>query len=283
MTDKNILHHRLDKAHAIIAAPGLAQLKAEAAKTQSKMDWLKEQFKLNPTSTVQDAERGHAKSAQGRAADAVARMEADIRKARQEVAYVERLLNADGALVQGLEEWRTASAAHVTAAKASEAARDAVERIKLMLREEEGKSEAAKAAQRAALLVELGLSDKTDSTTAAAAAKSLIGSDARADALRSALPGAEARVLHADAAVTACDKATGQAEQSILQARQSIAERAQVIALDTCRAAVLAYHAATLAATGQPGEKVIVYDLSEGPGWLETQADRLKAAAAIGE
>ena len=87
----------------------------------------------------------------------------------------------------------------------------------------------------------------------------------------------------ADAALATCDKATRQAEQAILDAKQSIAEREQVIALDACRAAVLAYHAATLAATGRPGERVVLYDQAEGPGYLEQVAERLKAAAIVGE
>lgn len=283
MNEKNILHARLEQARAIIAAPELPRLKAEAAKTQSKMDWIRENFKFGLTTTAQDAERGHAKNAVSRASDAVAQIEADIHKARQEVAYLERLINADAALVQAREGWRIASDAHISAAKASEAARDGVERINSMLAEEEGKSQAAKDGQRAALLAELGLSDKADGVTAAASAKALIGSEARTDALRSALPGAQDKVLQADAAVLACDAATRQAEKAILDAKQSIAERAQVIALHVCRAAVLAYHAATLAASGHPGEKVALYDQAEGPGYLEKEAERIKAAAVIGE
>ena len=283
MTDKNILHYRLDKARAIIAASELPRLKAEAAKTQSKMDWIKEQFKFGQTTTAQDAERGNAKNALSRAADAVERMEADIRKARQEVAHIERLLNADDALTQAREGWRIASAAHVQAAKQSEAARDAVERIKAMLTEEEGKTQAAKDSQRAALLVELGLSDKADGATAAASAKALIGSEARIDALKSALPDAEARVTQADAALVVCDDDTKRAEQAILYAKQAIAERVQVVAVDACRAAVLAFHAANLAASGAPSARVVLYNEEEGRGYLEQEAERIKALAVIGE
>ena len=155
MTDKNILHTRLAKARAIIAAPGLAQLKAEAARTQSKMDWFKEQLKLNPTPKVQDAERGHAKNAQRRAADAVARLEADILKARQEAAYLLHLLNADAALVQACEGWRSASAAQVQATKASEAARENLARLDTQLAEEERKIQASKEARASSILAKL--------------------------------------------------------------------------------------------------------------------------------
>jgi hypothetical protein len=283
MTDKNILHDRLDKARAVIAAPNLPGLKAEAAKTQSAMDWIKEHFKFGSTTPAQDAEKGHAKQALSKASDAVARLETDIRNARQEVAYLERLLNGDAALAQAREGWRIASAAHIAAAKASEAARDAVERINSMLAEEEGKSQAAKDNQRAALLVELGLSDKADGATAAASAKALIGSEARTDALRSALPGAQEKVMQADTAVLTCDGITKKAEQAILDAKQSIAECDQVIAFDACRAAVLAYHAATLAATGAPGPRVFLYNEEEGRGYLEQEAERIKALALVGE
>ncbi|MDB5779971.1 MAG: hypothetical protein JWP93_2336 [Polaromonas sp.] len=292
MTDKNILHARLAKARAIINSPELALLKAEAAKTQSKMDWIKEQFNLNPNSTAKDAERGYAKQALSKAADAVARLEANIRKARQEAVYLERLLNADAALVQAREGWHSASAAQVQATKATEAARENLSRLDAQLADEERKIQVSKEARANSILVKLGFSDKPDGETANASAKARIDAEDTIYALRTARPDIENRVALADAALATCDKATRQAEQAILEAKQSIAERAQVIALDATRAAVLACHAATLAATGRPGEPVVIYDQSEGllyvvgqegRDYMEQEAERIKAAAIVGE
>lgn len=283
MTDKTILQARLDQARAIIAAPGMAQLKAEAAKTQSKMDWLRENFKFNTTTPAQDAERGYAKQALSKASDAVARLEADIRKARQEAAYLERLLNADAALVHAREGWRSASAAQVQSTKASEAARENLSRLDAQLADEERKIQASKEARANSILVKLGFSDKPDGDAATASAKARIDAEDTIYALRTARPDIENRIVLADAALATCDKATRRAEQAILDAKQSIAERGQVIALHACRAAVLAYHAATLAATGRPGERVVLYNEEEGRGYLEVEAERLKALAVIGE
>lgn len=283
MTDKNILHARLAKARAIIAAPELAMLKAEAAKTQSAMDWMKEHFKFGLTTPAQDAEKGHAKQALSKASDAVARLETDIRKARQEVAYLARLINSDEALAEARENWRSASAAQVQATKATEAARENLGRLDAQLAEEERKIQTSQAARANSILVKLGFSDKPEGDTATASAKARIDAEDTLYALKTARPDIENRVTLADAALATCDKTTRQAEQAILDAKQSIAEREQVIAFDACRAAVLAYHAATLAATGTPGPRVFLYNEEEGRGYLEQEAERLKAAAILGE
>lgn len=282
MNDKNTLHVRLEQARAIIAAPEMPRLKAELTKAQEKMNWLKDQQLAEPLSRVYDLDRADAKNRLNHAALAVKSLEDAILKARKEAAALERLLNSDAALTQARQSWHAASSNHIAAAKNSEAARDSLERVKSLLAGEEAKSQTAKDSQRAALLVELGLSDQTDGTTAAASAKALIGSEAKIDALKSALPEAEKKVLQSDAAMLACDDDTRQAEQSILDAKQAIAERAHAIALETYRAALLEFHGATLASTGLDGQRISLYDESSRTAF-EQVAERIRAAAVIGE
>lgn len=282
MTEKNTLHARLEQARAIIAAPDMPRLKAELAKAQEKMDWLKAQQLAEPLSRAHDLERANAKNRLNNAALAVKSLEDAILKARKEAAALERLLNSDDALTQARQSWHAASSNHIAAAKNNEAARDSLERVKSLLADEEAKSQTHKDSQRAALLVELGLSDKSDGTTAAASAKALIGSEAKADALRFALPQAENKVLQADAAMLDCDAGTRAAEQAILDAKQAIAECAHAIALDAYRAALLEFHGATLASTGMDGQRISLYDETSRTAF-EQVAERIKAAAVIGE
>lgn len=207
-----------------------------------------------------------------------------------DTATVEKSLASDmsqtesrsDALSEAQMLWRDKSAAQVEATKAAEAARGNLARLDALLAEELAKTETAQQAQRAAILARLGFS-KAPAGEVSAMESVLVGAAANVDALRAARPDLEAAVAQADAQVTACDQATREAAKAILDAKHVTAKSAALLALQAARAAVMKFHVAEIAATGAFAGRLVLYTQEEGPGWLEQQADKLKARAMAGE
>lgn len=204
-----------------------------------------------------------------------------LQAAQTDLARLTSLFNGDAMLAEARKRWAEKSEAQTQAAKESEAARDELERLDKMIAEESGKTEEAQRAQRGAILAKYGFSKKP-ADDVQSAEKVLVGSAANVDAFRAARPDLEAVVAAADAKVAACDVETRKAAQAILAVKQSIAEAGVQVVLETCRAAVLEYHISLMATTGSFGERLALYTQEQGPGWLEQQAEKLKAQAAIG-
>lgn len=282
MDTRQAIIDRLNTARALANPAQVDALTAERARAIARISALEEMEKVTPLSREQLLELADVRNRRKRATVNLSELEREIRKQGQEVAHLERLLNSDDLLAAARDAWRSASDAQIQGIKAAEAARAALAKLKAAKAEEDTKIAAAQTAQRQAILEDLGFGDKTDGPTAATAAKALTTAEARADAIKTALPRAEAAVAAADDALVSCDKATRDAEQQILDAKAARAELAHAIALESYRAALVEMHGALLAATGLDGQRVVLYG-DESRRQFEQVAQRLKAEAEAGE
>lgn len=180
--------------------------------------------------------------------------------------------------------WRACSESQVQAAKVAEAARDELERLDAAIAAEEGKSEAAKEAQRAAILAEHGFGDKPKGAVKAAESV-LLGAAAAVDVLRSFRPALERKIAEADAVLAQRDAATKRAEQDILNEKFDIAEQGYAFALAAFREAWAQRCGASRAATGcfiqWPLPHHIFGTMTDAD--YDAVASKLRAAAEIGE
>lgn len=283
MTQQNPLQARHAAAAARVkaAADSLEHRRQDVTRCEAGLASLTAAVEADPKDAPANFAHGQATGDLRRATFQAAEAQKKLTAAQQELAEVERLLGGDDALQRAREVWRAASAAQVQATKAAQAARDELARLDALLADAEAKTATAQTAQRTSILAQLGFT-KQPAGEVAEAEGVLLGAAATADALRTARPEIEKKVAEAEAAMAARDKDTRRAVGEILKAKQAIAERTAQFALAECRAAVLAHHAAAMAA-GHLFEPLTLYDRSEGEGWFEREAEKLKARAFCGE
>lgn len=285
MTDIATIERKLAAAKTAQqeAARALAGLISRKQTLQAQIDRLAAQLREDPR-LPQPVHQEHAtaKSQLYQTNQEINQKRAEEESAQREVSRLEIMLGGEDALVEVRKRWAVASDAQVKAVQAAEAARENLKRLDALLVDEMAKTEKAQQAQRGAILVRLGFS-KAPAGEVSAMESALIGSAANVDALRTARPDLEAAVAQADAQVAACDQVTRQASQAILTVKQVMAEGVMRLALDTCRAAVDAYHVATIAAKGNFGDRMSLYPPEDTSLQQQHQADRLKARAMAGE
>lgn len=270
------------RERAYTSASKLPMLKQIVIEAQAKVDATLKALRAAPMSDANHDAHVEAKSSLRHHTNVLERITIESGQNQAAVARLERLANADTALATARELWRTRSDAQVAATKTVEAARASLRKLDALLSEEEGKSQAAKAAQRTAILGNLGFSDKPAGESVSEIEKALVGSAAKIDALRSARPDLEAAIATAEAKRAACDAATRQAEQDILDARHAIADREHAYAKLAYVAAWVKMRAANLAATGRHMMPIDVFHgISDTD--IEARAQRLKAQAVVGE
>lgn len=284
MTPQNPLQARHAAAAARVkaATETLGHQQNAIARAEAEIARLTAALEANPKDGESDFARSRARGDLQRAKHQATQAQNEITLAQRELAEVERLLTGDAALEQARERWRGASAAQVEATKAAQAARGELARLDTHLREAETKVEEAQSAQRTSILAAMGFR-KEPAAKVADAEGLLLGAAATVDALRTERPELEAKVAQAEAAMMERDKDTRRAVQAILNAKQAIAEKTALQLVAQCRAAVQAYHAATIAAGAGMGERLSVYDPHEHPDVVERQVQRLKASAFAGE
>lgn len=282
MTKPSTLQTRREQATARVnaASASVRERSGAATRQQEQIDRAAQLSQASPKSVDLNQQWAIAKEGLRRINAEIVTAQAEEQRARNALEEIERLLRGDDALVAAKAAWSAASAAQVQATKGAQEARAKLAKLDALLAEEQGKTAAAQDAQRAAILARLGFSDKP-AEAVSAVEEVLIGSAATVDALRAGRPALEALAVEAEKGVADCDKATRQAVRGILLAKQAIAERAAMESLAECRAAVMAHHVATMA-VGAPFARLELYDQSEGPGWIEREAEGLKELAFIG-
>lgn len=182
-----------------------------------------------------------------------------ITKAQAEVERLDLMLNADAELQAVRAAWQAASNAQVERTREAQDARAYLQELEAAHAGELAKIDTAKAAANAAALAELGFGDKTDGTTAAAAAKALAAAEVKAEALREAIQTAHERIAAADAALLAADKPTREAEAAILRAKLHQAQRDHAEAYAIHLTALQRLHGAEFA-VGRMGPRVTLYN-----------------------
>lgn len=284
------LREKLHAAKAVIVSisPQLAGLQAQRDKAQAEFDRFT-QIANGGTSLTreEDDARAVAKQNKAHAAQWIAKRNEEITRARKDVAYLERLLNSESALEQARQNWLTASEAQVAATKNAEDLRAAVQTLNTMLTEELARKETASAAQRAAVLADLGVG-KNSGESVSEASKTLASCELKIDALRAdAIPAAQFLVDTADFELGQCDKATRAAEAAIVKAHADKAELAHVLAMEAFAKTLLEYHGTQMAAFGTFGTKPDFYEPGDTrDGYLlacEGVVKRVKEAAEQGE
>jgi hypothetical protein len=285
MTDTATIERKLAAAKTVhdVATRAVVDLTSHVQTLRPQVDQLAARLKDDPR-LPQEVHREHtdARRLLQQATDSLVQKRAAEQAAQREVTRLETVLGGEDALAEVRKRWSVASDAQVQAVKAAEAARENLVRLDALLADELAKTEKAQQAQRAAILSRLGFS-KSPAGEVSAMESALIGSAANVDALRTARPDLEAAVAQADAQVAACDQITRQAAQAILTVKQVMAEGVMRLALETCRAAVDAYHVATIAAKGNFGERLSLYPQEDTSLQQQHQVDRLKARAMVGE
>lgn len=286
MTAKpSLLESRLAAATARLQslAEALPKLKETASVAQRRLSEAMAQFGTDshPGHELLAA-RGDAKNALRHAESAVVAATADHLKAQQEVAHLERLVNANEDLEKARANWTSAFDAQIEAAKVVEAAGGNLRKLDAMLSAEEAKSDAAKEAQRVAILRDLGFGEEEKGGSGKSAAeKALVGSAATIDALKSARPELVRKVAEAEALLSARDVGTRAAVRAILEAKKAIAEGQHMLALEAYRAAFVDFRGASLAATGRHLPPINVFEGLRDADY-EAVAQRLKASAEQG-
>jgi hypothetical protein len=285
VSDNSIIAAKLGKAQAQLQAATTkrASPATELEEAQAELARRNAQFAQDPNQPQEvHVARGDAKRK-------VAVLTNDLNFVRQQLGTVQAdaarwqtLLVQDQTLAAVKERWGEASAAEVSAVKAAEGAREELARLDALLAEETAKTEAAQIAQSVAILTRLGFR-KAPASDVSDAEKVLIGSAATVDALRTARPDLVAVVAEADAAVARYSTVTRKAEQDILDVKQVMAEGHALLTLEACRAAVQAYHVATIAAKNHFGERLSLYTIEDLTQQQQAQADQLRARAAVGE
>lgn len=285
MTDTATIERKLAAAKTVhqAATRAVASLTTHEQTLQAQVDQLAAQLREDSRLPQEvHHQHGGAKNQLSRVKDELIRKRAEVQFCQREVMRLETVLGGEDALAEVRKRWAAASAAQVKAVKGAEAARENLARLDSLLADELAKTETAQQAQRAAILARLGFS-KAPAGEVSAMESVLVGAAANVDALRAARPDLEAAVAQADAHVSSCDQITRQAEQAILTVKQVIAEGAALLALESCRAAVDAYHVATIAAHGNFGERLALYPQEDTSERQQQQADRLKSRAMVGE
>lgn len=285
MTDTATIERKLAAAKTAhqAAARAVASLTTHEQALQAQVDQLAARLREDPRLPQEvHHQHGGAKNQLRRVTDELIQKRAEVQSSQREVTRLETLLGGEDALAEVRKRWAAASAAQVKAIKGAEAARENLARLDALLTDELAKTETAQKAQRVAILARLGFK-KAPAGDVSAMESVLIGAAANVDAMRDVRPDLEAAVAQADAEVAACDQITRQAEQAILTVKQVIAEGAMLLVLETCRAAVDAYHVATIAAKGNFGERLSLYPPEDTSLQQQQQVDRLKARAAVGE
>lgn len=285
-----ILREKLEAAQAAIESmpARLASLHAQRDAVQAEMDGLNSKFLgISFVTHQQQSAQGALKQQKSRANDLINKATQEFEKAKKEAAYLGRLLNSDSALEKARQDWISASEAQVAATKNAEDLRAAVQTLNTMLTEELALKETASAAQRAAVLADLGVGSKTTDTVAQAT-KTLASCELKIDALRAdAIPAAQLLADSADFELVQCDKATRAAEAAIVRAHADKAELTHVIATEAFAKTLLEYHGTQMAAYGTFGTKPDFYAPSDSPDdyllACEAIVKQVKEAAECGE